>query len=153
MILCAYGINGLRFVRMTDGRWISKNWGIKGPTGCMMNKEVPDEYAKPIEKAYQDALENPGKRYPELKILGTIEDLKEKVKPSEESKLDKLKSWYKENEKNIKKLKAKNSKKPRKRKKDQSKAEAKRKSKAKDKSKPKAKKKISMKNSFNPFEK
>jgi len=51
MIVFKY--DGINFIRTADGKWICKAWAMKGPTGNMMNKEVPEKYAIPIEEAYK----------------------------------------------------------------------------------------------------
>jgi hypothetical protein len=45
--------DGINFLRTSEGKWICKAWAMRGPTGSMMNKEVPEKYAAPIEAAYQ----------------------------------------------------------------------------------------------------
>jgi hypothetical protein len=44
--------NGMPFAK-ADGKWICKGWAMKGPTGCMMNKEVPEPWQSEIEADYQ----------------------------------------------------------------------------------------------------
>lgn len=36
-----------------DGKWICKAWAMRGPTGQMMDKEVPEPYQSQIETAYR----------------------------------------------------------------------------------------------------
>ena len=36
------------------GEWVSKNWAMAGPTGCMMDKVVPEPWQTRIQKAYEE---------------------------------------------------------------------------------------------------
>jgi hypothetical protein len=40
--------------------WISKVWAMRGPTGSMMNKVVPEPYQSQIEKAYRECMKGAG---------------------------------------------------------------------------------------------
>ena len=70
MILCEY--DSMQVARTSEGKWICKVWAMKGPTGLMMNKEIPEKWAAPIEEAYQFTIKNPEVRYPKLKVIGQI---------------------------------------------------------------------------------
>ena len=72
MILCEY--DSMRVARTPDGKWICKIYAMKGPTGLMMNKEIPEKWAAPIEKEYQFTLKNPDARFPKLKVIGEIKE-------------------------------------------------------------------------------
>ena len=47
--------DGNRFERVS-GKWICRDWAMRGPRGTMLNKEVPEPYASQIEKAYHNKL-------------------------------------------------------------------------------------------------
>lgn len=68
MTILIYEYDGVLFER-AEGKWICKSWAMRGPIGCMMNKEVPEKYAEPIEKAYQKSLD-PKEKYSKIRVVG-----------------------------------------------------------------------------------
>ena len=72
--------DGMTFERTPEGKWICKVWAMKGPSGTMMDKEVPERYAKRIEKDYQTTLKS-SERFPSVTILGAKKEGSEIMKP------------------------------------------------------------------------
>jgi len=72
MILCEF--DSCFFIRQDEETWISKSWALRGPTGCMMNKVVPAQYSKNLEKVYNESLKDPTSRNNEMKVIGRVSD-------------------------------------------------------------------------------
>lgn len=122
MLISVYEYDGVPFERI-EGKWICKGIAMKGPTGSMLGKEVPEVYAKEIEKAYQTSL-NSKERNPKLKLIGRrnensdqvdeidpmekkIEKLKKKLEQQAEKKTQALEKTIKTTENPKKKVKSK----------------------------------------------
>jgi hypothetical protein len=41
-----------------DGKWVCKSWAMKGPTGVMMNKVVPEPFQSKIEDYFLNGNNN-----------------------------------------------------------------------------------------------
>jgi hypothetical protein len=75
--------DGMYFVKLNEV-WVSKNWAMKGPTGSMMDKEVPEPWQSRIEKAYQECLAGGG-TIMERRSLGLTEDSVPRITPTKKT--------------------------------------------------------------------
>jgi hypothetical protein len=90
-ILCEW--DAIKVIRNPDGTWICKAWAMRGPTGSMMDKEIPEKYAAEIEKDYQKSIKNSEERFSKIRVLGRMNgDSLIKAEPRPEPKRTRLKS-------------------------------------------------------------
>lgn len=90
MLVSVYEYDGVPFERI-DGKWICKGIAMRGPSGSMLDKEVPEIYAKPIEQAYQALIAN--KNNPGIKLIGRRNSESDEIQEIDpmEKKIEQLK--------------------------------------------------------------
>lgn len=101
MSIPVYEYDGIPFERI-DGKWICKGIAMKGPTGTMLNKEVPELYAKPIEQAYQASL-NPKDKDSKIRLIGRRDEETDQIQEIDpmEKKVEALKKKLEQKEEKL----------------------------------------------------
>lgn len=101
MSIPVYEYDGIPFERI-NGKWICKAIAMRGPTGTMLNKEVPELYAKPIEQAYQASLNSKDKDL-KIRLIGRRDEGTDEVQEIDpmEKKIEKLKKKLEQKEEKL----------------------------------------------------